>query len=349
MLKKLLFPLALAVCLSVGAFAADSVKPIAVVNNEAIFSSDIQDAVTQILSTVAPAERTQENINKITNMVLQQKISEIVIKQEIKKQKITVTQKEIQDAIDQIKKANNISDADFEAQLKKEGISRSDFNTRVGQSLAAQKLIRQNVASTVKQPTDAQIKEFWDKIQLKRKDLKANVGLTGDEEELATMLAARINSAVAEKAAVSIIIVNTKGLTGADLTAATNKVNAIKKAIASGESFADIASRYNTDQALAQRGGDLGTISKGDLQPALDKAVFALPVGGVTKEPVKTADGYYFFKVSGKQGAREKPVTLDEVKDDIRNALSQLAERQATIAYIEGLVKKASIKINTAE
>ena len=351
MFKKLaLIPLVLALCFGVNAFAqSKSVKPLAVVNNEAIFESDIEEVVTQTLASIDPKERTSENINKIAQMALQQKISEIVIKQEIKKQKISVSKKEIQDAITQIKKANNISDADFDAQLKKEGISKSDFNKRIEESLAAQKLIRQNVGANVKIPTDEQAKAFFDKVQTLRKNSKANVGLTGDEQDLALMLAQRINSAVAEKAAIRIIIVNTRGLSGADLTAANNKVAAIKKALAGGTSFAEVATQYNADQALAARGGDLGVVAKGDLQPALDKAVFSLQAGGFTKEPVKTADGSYFVKVEQKQAKRDKAVTFDEVKDDVKAALTQVAERKAMISYIEGLVSKASIKVNSGE
>jgi parvulin-like peptidyl-prolyl isomerase len=72
----------------------------------------------------------------------------------------------------------------------------------------------------------------------------------------------------------------------------------LKTDVDSGKlSFAD-AARDNSEKAEAAKGGDLGWVGKGQLAEAVEKAVFAAPVGKVSDPLVIPGDGMYIFLVS---------------------------------------------------
>jgi hypothetical protein len=69
---------------------------------------------------------------------------------------------------------------------------------------------------------------------------------------------------------------------------------AIKKLLDGGADFSQIAKEKSIGPT-AQKGGDLGVITKGDLMPELDKAISSLSVGKIS-DVVKTETGYNIFK-----------------------------------------------------
>ena len=61
-----------------------------------------------------------------------------------------------------------------------------------------------------------------------------------------------------------------------------------------GADFSQLAKEKSIGPT-AQKGGDLGVITKGDLMPELDKAISSLAVGKIS-DVVKTETGYNIFK-----------------------------------------------------
>ena len=352
MFKKIISFAALSVICVSSAFAAGD-KTVAVVNNEAIFESEFNAAldpiVKQFKATTPESEQTADNIEKLRAYVLDQKIDEMLVKQEVKKQNIKVTPKEVQDAIDQLKKSQNMTDEDLKAELKKEGLTLDKFQSSIKDQIAARKVIMQGIGDKVNVPSDSDTRAFYDKVMMKVKDPKADTGLSKDDDALASDLARLIKRASAEQAKIRVIAINTQGLTGADLKAAQNRVSEVRQALKEGQSFTLLAGKYNSSDALRAQNGDAGAIAKGDLatiSAALDEAVFKLRVGDFTKDPIKTNIGYYFVKVEGKTAPRDAPVTYDEVKTDIQNALLQAAQKKAVADYMKQLRDKASITVN---
>ena len=70
---------------------------------------------------------------------------------------------------------------------------------------------------------------------------------------------------------------------------------------------------YSDDPGSKATGGDLGTISKGEMVKEFEDAVFSLKKDEIS-EPVKTAYGYHIIQVTGITAAKQ--YTLDEVKPD---------------------------------
>ena len=201
MFKRSLATLILASVCAVFVFAAnDGDKTLAVINGEPIFTSDFNNSLLPILEqyrqNVPQDQQNDARLNEIKDAVLNQKIEEILLKQEVKKQKIKISKKEIQDGVEQVKKRFS-NDADFNAELKRENLSLSEFEKRLGEQLSAMKLVRQSVESKVTPPTIEQIKTFYDKVQIKIKG--GETGLLPAEDQLASNLATFLKRAASEQ------------------------------------------------------------------------------------------------------------------------------------------------------
>ena len=88
-----------------------------------------------------------------------------------------------------------------------------------------------------------------------------------------------------------------------------------------GEDFADLAKKYS-EGPNSEEGGDLGYFSRGDMPKPFDDAAFGMGKGEIS-DLVRTSYGYHIIKIEDIKEAR--PKSLDEVKDEIRSRLLQIA------------------------
>ena len=96
--------------------------------------------------------------------------------------------------------------------------------------------------------------------------------------------------------------------------------------IESGEmTFEDAAKAFSTCPS-SQRGGDLGEFGKGQMVPEFDKACFEMEVGEL-RGPVQTQFGFHLIRLDKKNEA--KPVTLEDVKDELSQHLLAEAQQKA--------------------
>ena len=79
--------------------------------------------------------------------------------------------------------------------------------------------------------------------------------------------------------------------------------DALRRARA-GEDFAKLARELSQDPASAGNGGDLGYVSKGEMVPQFEDAVFKLKKGELSAEPVRTPYGFHVIKVDRRPGRR---------------------------------------------
>ena len=93
---------------------------------------------------------------------------------------------------------------------------------------------------------------------------------------------------------------------------------AIKRA-KGGEDLGKIAREMSEDPGSKDKGGDLGWVSKGDMVPQFEQALFALKKGEISAEPVRTPFGFHAVKALDIRPASRKP--LKEVAAQIRDRL----------------------------
>jgi len=73
------------------------------------------------------------------------------------------------------------------------------------------------------------------------------------------------------------------------------EAEAIKKQLANGKDFAQLAKKYSLCKSSAKKGGELGEFGPGKMLKAFDNVVFKKPVLTV-HGPVKTKFGYHLIE-----------------------------------------------------
>jgi peptidyl-prolyl cis-trans isomerase D len=116
------------------------------------------------------------------------------------------------------------------------------------------------------------------------------------------------------------------------------KIVDVIRRVKAGEDFAKLAKELSDDTGSKANGGDLGLVSKGEMVPEFEAAVFALKKGDITAEPVRTPFGFHAIKVTEVREGSVKP--LREVAPQIREKLQAEAADQAAKAKADEMRAK---------
>jgi peptidyl-prolyl cis-trans isomerase D len=100
------------------------------------------------------------------------------------------------------------------------------------------------------------------------------------------------------QASVKVVAVDRKP-TAADTAAARQHALEVRKEILGGADFATVAEQESSDKTTADKGGDLGTLTRGQTVPAFDQAIWKTPVGKLS-EPILTQYGYHILQVESR-------------------------------------------------
>jgi len=345
--KKFLVSLCFIGLMFVSGFAEEVVdNTLAIVNGEPLMSSEFNKILVPIIEqqrTMVPiAEQSEAKINELKNKVLEQKVEQMLLIQEAKKAKIKIPKREIEEAIAQVKKRFP-SDKDFASELKKEGLSQIQFEKRLEEQLMSMKLVEREMKSTIKQPTEDDVKNFYNNVRAKMKGEKLNI--SAQDEETVDAVAKLLKRMSAEQIRVrQIFIKSDKNADAAENKAALARVTTVKKELAKGASFADLSEKYSEDQLLRQRKGDMGLVIRGDLTKELETPAFTMNVGQYTKDAIRTDSGYHFLRVEERKASTS--FSFDDVKKDLAEVLYQQNGKKAYDKWISDLKAKANIKIN---
>lgn len=109
-----------------------------------------------------------------------------------------------------------------------------------------------------------------------------------------------------------------------------------------GTDFATLVRRYSKYEGKQDAGGDLGFVSMGTLQPNIRSGLDSLEIGQVS-DVLVNAVGFNIFKVTDRKP--ERPYTLEEIKDELPEAVQQIQYREKYDDWIASLRKKSHIEI----
>ncbi|OYD24895.1 SurA N-terminal domain-containing protein [Oceanimonas baumannii] len=101
---------------------------------------------------------------------------------------------------------------------------------------------------------------------------------------------------------------------------AEQKIQAILERLNAGEEFAELAASESDDAFTGEKGGELDWMEAGTLDPAFDKAAFALANVGDVSEVVESDFGLHLIKLLEVREAQVKP--LSDVRDSIAERLA---------------------------
>lgn len=141
-----------------------------------------------------------------------------------------------------------------------------------------------------------------------------------------------------EKVRVSHILVRTnKSMSDNERQALLTKAREAYSKVTSGTAFEEVVKSYSEDKVSAKKGGDIGWIKKGAIDPVFSEKVFNMNKGDVT-EPFATTFGFHIVKLM--DGPQVIKTPFEKVKGNIRYQLRQ----QAKQAEIDRILKSVTIK-----
>lgn len=114
----------------------------------------------------------------------------------------------------------------------------------------------------------------------------------------------------------------------------------VRNRIAEGASFEDVARERSQDPQSAQQGGDLGCNRRGTFRlPALEEALFSLPVGEVS-QPVETQAGFHVLRVR----SRER-LSFEEARPEIEQQLQSQGQQEFT-TFLRDALERLDVEVN---
>ncbi|HXZ26420.1 MAG TPA: peptidylprolyl isomerase [Terriglobales bacterium] len=121
---------------------------------------------------------------------------------------------------------------------------------------------------------------------------------------------------------------------------AKEKAQMIYQQAQAGKDFGWLAQQYS-DDFYKVKGGDLGWVHRGRLEPDFEKVAFSLGAGKVS-EPFRTQYGYNLIKVEGRQPAQQ--MKFADVRGLLKAQLEEERARELRSALVEDLKKGARIE-----
>lgn len=144
---------------------------------------------------------------------------------------------------------------------------------------------------------------------------------------------------VPARARVKVVVLD-KAPTTADSTASLDRARAVREELAADGDWDAVAARESDDQSTAQAGGALGVFRRGQMVAPFDSAVFAASVGSIT-EPVRTAFGWHVVEVQerwAQDSARARHVLVEIGRtDDSEIGLLTMADSLEDLSEETGL------------
>ncbi|MFH1833770.1 MAG: peptidylprolyl isomerase [bacterium] len=120
--------------------------------------------------------------------------------------------------------------------------------------------------------------------------------------------------------------------TEADWAAALATAERVRADLVGGADWTAEAELYSDDTGTKASGGDLGTVSKGEMVAEFEQSVFSLATDEISR-PIRTTYGYHVIQVTGITPAKQ--FTLDEVKEDISSTLVNQKKGELWLEWVE--------------
>ncbi|MBW1666830.1 MAG: peptidylprolyl isomerase [Deltaproteobacteria bacterium] len=292
-------------------------RVVAIVNDNVITLHELNKKI-QEMTGLTPAQiklRDKEDYQETRRKILEFLIDEKLARDKIKELGINVTERQVEAAIDKVKKDNHWTQEDLLERLKKEGLSYEKYKQRVKQNLEHIRLIEFEVKSKII-IREKMISQYYEKH---KRDF-----LQGEKVHLA-----------------GIFLGLKEGKNPEKVRELYAKAQGLVERLRAGEDFVEMARRFSEGPG-AEEGGDLGIFKVDQLEPGLRKVVTSLPEGGIS-DPIIVPAGIQIIKLVKKKGGKQRP--LSEVRDAIYSILYQEEVNKRYNSWIKELRENSYTRI----
>lgn len=290
---------------------------VATVNSDIITLHDLNVSIKRLtgLSAKDLQLKNEKEFYEIRRAILDNLVNEKITEQQIIKLGIKVTAKDVDEAIEKVKRENNFTQEELIYSLKLDGVTLKEYKDKIEKQIERFRLVNYEVKSKIV-ITEEDIKKYYQthskeyteisKVRLARIFLR--VRNPNDKEEIA-----RVKSLGVE----------------------------ILQRIKQGHDFSEMAKTYSQGPA-GPEGGNLGWIKASQLEPTLRKKIDKLSVGEHTDLDLAPS-GFQIIKLAEEKKGGLKP--FEEIRDAIYSKLFKEKVEKRYATWLNKLRKGSFIKI----
>lgn len=289
--------------------AAEVIDRVLVHVNGRIVTQSQLDNRTDTALREAPPGLDAARREEVRKASLKELVDEALLEDRARELDIVASEAEVEEQVQRLKEQNNVkTDEEFVRALEASNLTLAKLRDQLKRSTTVQRVVGREVNSKVDLSDDA-------------------LRLVYERE--------KESWAVPEKAHVAEVLINAG-------PGAEEKAREAAGLARGGAKFEDVVLRFS-DGSTRSKGGDLGTVGKGELAAALDAVAFSLPAGGVS-DPIETRSGWHVLKVVEKLPATYRP--FSEVKGEILKKEQETQFQKKLAEYLEKLRHDAVIKVS---
>jgi peptidyl-prolyl cis-trans isomerase C len=291
----------------------------AVVNGSVITKNDFEREVQVVLQRSGGLQQVPDaaQMNRLREAVLDQMIGARLLYLKAQEEGFTVSDKVVNEELT-VFKTRIPSEEQYKQWMLEMNLTEAELKSRLKQDLTIKKFLDKKFVEKAS-VSNAEADKFYKENKEKFRQ---------PEAVLASHIFAAFPPGADEEAR----------------NAARQKIAAVHKQLKEGRDFAVLALEYYKEEA-APAPGYLGYIYKGQVEPAFEKAAFALKPGQVS-DMVETKSGYHLIKIWEKKP--EELIAFEQAEEDIKDFLKQQKVQEGIDAYLLQARKNAKIEIPAA-
>src|SRR5262245_34011710 len=228
---------------------------------------------------------------------------------------LRVTEDDVNQQIDTLKKQNQVADEQFLQLLKTRGLTLETYKKQVQEGLLVSKVVNAEVRSHLT-VLDSELQEAY---KVKTDQYKVAGGQTVSH----------------------ILFLLPPYPTEQDEQRLRAKAESVLQQLRHGGDFATLARQYS-DGPSAETGGLLGTFRPGELLPGFEEAVAQLRPGEIS-DVVRTRVGFHVIRLEARQAGTMRP--FEKVNEKIKSEILRDKTERKYQEWLESLRQQSYIKI----
>lgn len=284
---------------------------VAVVNDDAIMASELEDRMIQARSQLASRNIAMPDASVLRQQVLDRMLVEQIQLQMAEQANLSVDETELNRAVRSIAESNGMSLEQFADTLEADGLSLAVIREQIRREMLMRELQQRRVASRVN-VSEREVERYLD-----RQGAGDNV-----RYRLGHILIALPQSPAPEQ-----------------VQAAQQQAREIHQRLQGGADFANLAAA-ESDGGNALEGGDLGWRRGGEIPSVFADVVPQLEVGQVS-EPIRSPSGFHLVKLLEREGGA--PQGGEAQRNQVRQALFQRKVNDELEAWVQQIRAEAYI------
>jgi peptidyl-prolyl cis-trans isomerase SurA len=288
-------------------------RVVAVIGDRAILLSDLkaraQPFLVQVTQTVQPGAQRSAAISQVYKGVLDKIVDEELEERAAIEAKITITSKEIDEAIVRVASQNQLTVPKLLAEAARTGVNEAQYRDELRRQLLQAKLVNVRLQGRIR-VTDDDLKLAYHKLVLEerqRLDLHvAMIRIPGASDGSGRALAERVAEA------------------------------------ARSQDFSILAKQFSQDPATRASGGQLPQTKLAELPPSVARASMNLEVGE-SSPPERLDDDYVIVRVNSRDASQLPP--FDEARRELGDRVYMDKMNQARRTWLDSLRRRNHVEV----